>query len=175
MSMVTGRRQLTIAIAGCTAGAGLVLFAASRTWAVLTTDRPAPLGPVEQPRTGASLFGWLPALALVALAGAAALPATRRGGRLVIAAVLAAAGAGIAATGVYAVTQGAVTQGAAAGWPMSCVLGGLVVAAIGGFTAVRGHGWPAMGSRYDRAQARPHVGSDVQAWDAIDRGEDPTR
>jgi hypothetical protein len=46
--------------------------------------------------------------------------------------------------------------------------------------AVRdGARWPVMGSRYARADAQPRQAqttpADPQLWDAIDRGEDPTR
>ncbi len=172
---MTGRRQLVVAMAGCVVGAGLALFAASRTWSVLLVERPAPLGPVRQPRSGAALFGWLPALGFVALAGAAALPATRRAGRLVVAAVLVLCGAGIFAGASYAIIDGT-----PAGWPLVCALGGLAVAGAGVFTAVRGRAWPGMGSRYDRKPPPPPPGrqgnrSGRQFWDAIDRGEDPTR
>jgi hypothetical protein len=58
------------------------------------------------------------------------------------------------------------------------VLGGLLVAGSGAFTAARGRGWPAMGSRYDRSvppPARQEARGGAQFWEAIDRGEDPTR
>jgi uncharacterized membrane protein (TIGR02234 family) len=56
----------------------------------------------------------------------------------------------------------------------------------GGLAVRRGRGWPSMGSRYERpgvprtpAEDRPqYIGpsrSDVAMWDALDRGEDPTR
>jgi Tryptophan-associated transmembrane protein (Trp_oprn_chp) len=165
------RRQLVLAIAGCVIGAGLALFAVSRTWAVLVTERPPPLGPVRQPRSGASLAGWLPALGLVALAGAVALPAIRRTGRLAVAVVLIVSGLGIGAGAVRAIIEGA-----AAGWPVLCALGGLAVAGAGGFAAARGRTWPAMGSRYERTAPIPQdARNDASLWDAIDRGEDPTR
>ncbi len=68
-------------------------------------------------------------------------------------------------------------------WPVACVLGGVAVAA-GGFLAVRhGHLWSAMSSRYERTPAPAVVrreSSDLEpadnraAWDALDRGDDPT-
>ncbi|MBM0233247.1 Trp biosynthesis-associated membrane protein, partial [Micromonospora sp. STR1_7] len=58
----------------------------------------------------------------------------------------------------------------------------------GGWTALRGGGWPAMGARYERptrtvaGSAPPAAGPSAplagrrttEAWDALDRGEDPT-
>ena len=78
------RRELVLAVVGCTAGAALALYAASRTWTVAVHPRPAPLPPVRQTRTGADLAPWLPALALVGLAGAGALVATRGVARLAV-------------------------------------------------------------------------------------------
>jgi uncharacterized membrane protein (TIGR02234 family) len=57
-----------------------------------------------------------------------------------------------------------------------------VLAAAGGLlTALRGRDWPAMGARYERRsrQSAPaagpiHGAGTVEAWDALDRGEDPT-
>ena len=72
-----GRRALTYAVLLCVAGAGLALATATRTWAVEVTLRPAPLPAVRETSTGATLLPWLPALALVGLAGAGALLATR--------------------------------------------------------------------------------------------------
>src|SRR5262249_14949920 len=66
---MTQRRQFALAVAACVIGAALVLLATSRTWTVVVTERPAPLGPVRQARSGAALYPWLPALGLAALAG----------------------------------------------------------------------------------------------------------
>lgn len=71
-------------------------------------------------------------------------------------------------------------------WPALCLVGGLLTGAGGALTALRGAGWPAMGARYDRparrvatepgpAAAGPVTGRrTTEAWDALDRGEDPT-
>ncbi|WP_435871996.1 Trp biosynthesis-associated membrane protein [Micromonospora echinospora] len=66
-------------------------------------------------------------------------------------------------------------------WPALVLAGGLALAAGGAFTALRGDDWPAMGARYERRAApaaepgRPAVERGTRdAWDALDRGEDPT-
>jgi hypothetical protein len=151
---------LVIAMAGCVLGAALVLLSTSRSWAHTVEVRPAPLPPVPHNRTGAAMLPWLPALGLVALAGAVALPATRRGFRTAVAVILTLIGAGIAA--------GATTRGWL-GWPPVCAAGGAIVAAAGLLAVREGRNWPSMGSRYER---RPSTGTDP--WTAIDRGEDPT-
>jgi hypothetical protein len=187
---MTRRRQLTLAIVACVVAAALVLLATSRTWTVVVTERPAPLGPVRQARSGAALYPWLPALGLAALAGAVAVPATRGWGRVAVGAVLALCGLGVVAGAVTGIARGVPV-----GWPLLCGLGGFAVAGAGAVTVARGRTWPAMGSRYERASSRPAPRAaetdgraaetdgpappagltDAQVWDAIDRGEDPTR
>ena len=159
------RRPLGLTILACLAGAGLALFATTRAWAVDVAARPAPLPPVTTVHTGAALLPWLPPIAVVALAGAGALLATRRTARVVVGILLAAAGMAIAAGGVYGL---AVEPG---GWPVLCAAGGAVVAAAGAVTVARGKDWPSLGTRYERTQRddRPD-----NLWDALDRGEDPT-
>jgi uncharacterized membrane protein (TIGR02234 family) len=76
------------------------------------------------------------------------------------------------------------------GWPTVAVVAGLLAVSVGGFVVVRGRTWPGMGRRYERtgapgtaspaattaAPARPQTDEDrtVEAWKALDRGEDPT-
>jgi hypothetical protein len=162
---LTGRRGLAVAVLLCAAGAGLVLLAASRGWAVEVTPRPAPLPELRTSRSGGDLRPWLPALGWVALAGAGALLATRSALRRVVGGLLVLAGAGAA---VAALT----VSGVGAGWPLLAAAGGLAVAAAGALTIARGRRWPAMGARYERA-AVTRPGTDGM-WDALDRGEDPT-
>jgi hypothetical protein len=163
----TPARQLAYAVVACLAGAGLALFAATRTWVVEVAVRPGPLPPIRTARTGGDLVGWLPALALVGLAGAGALLATRAAARRAVGVLLVLTGLGIAAGAVTA----AAGHDAQATWPVLCVVGGVVAAAVGLTATVRGGRWPAMGARYERPEARPAARS---VWDALDRGEDPT-
>jgi hypothetical protein len=123
------------------------------------TARPAPLSPQRVAHTGGAV---LSALAVVALAGAGALLATRGAVRLAVGVVLAVTGLGIVA---------GATRGLPAAWPALCAVGGLAVAAVGALAVVRGRGWPGMDTRYERAE--PQRSDDL--WAALDRGEDPTR
>ncbi|MFC0003235.1 Trp biosynthesis-associated membrane protein [Micromonospora siamensis] len=178
-----GRRELTYAVLLSLAGAGLALYAATRTWTVELTDRP-PLPPTRAVRTGAALLPWLPALAVVGLAGGGALLATRGAVRRALGALLGLLGLAVAAGGGYGLLAGFDGE-LSRQWPALCLVGGLLAAAGGGLTAVRGRHWPAMGARYER---RPHDGGAPtaagggpvsgartrEAWDALDRGEDPT-
>jgi hypothetical protein len=156
---VSDKRLRSIAVVACLAGAALALFATSRTWTVAVHPQPPPLPPLRTARTGAALHPWLPALCLVALAGAGALLATGPRGRVAVGVLLAACGTGIAVGG----------GAGGGGWGWLCAAGGAVVAAAGVVAAVRGRRWPALGSRYERpAKTGSHI------WDALDRGDDPT-
>jgi LPXTG-motif cell wall-anchored protein len=177
------RRALTIAVASCALGAALALLAATRTWTVDITARPAPAAALRTPRTGSDLEPWLTALALVALAGAGALLATRGRSRAAVGVVLVLSGLGVLAGGVDGL---ATVAHVTVAWPVLAVVASVLIGYGGGLAAVRGRRWPAMGSRYERPRAprtpaedQPqHIGpsaSDVAMWDALDRGEDPTR
>lgn len=176
-----GRRGLTYAVLLCLAGAGLVLFAASRTWTVEVTVRPAPLPSIEQTRTGGDVLSWLPPLALVGMAGAGAVLATRGGLRRLLGGLLTAVGVALMVAGGYGLAgpAGQVSRQ----WPLLCLLGGVLVCAGGIWTALAGHLWPAMGVRYERQVAKNSSLRPTQSvagsrttdvWDALDRGEDPT-
>jgi uncharacterized membrane protein (TIGR02234 family) len=195
---MTPARQLGTSVTACLAGAGLALYAATRTWSVEVTERPG-LSDLRATTTGAAHEPWLAGLALVALAGAGALLATRGLPRRLVGVLLAAAGAAVA---VGAVAGRATLDPGAAGaaatiWPFACTIGGAAIV-VGGLAAAR-HGrlWPTMGSRYDRSAAPPppaQPGGDTgpspaagpaphpldnpldtqAAWNALDRGIDPT-
>jgi hypothetical protein len=100
------------------------------------------------------------ALALVAGAGVAGVLAARGLMRRVVGVLLVLAG-------VLAVVVG-LQDGS-----LAAVAGGTCTVAGGAWAAWRGPGWTRMSSRYERAAAvddSPHA-----LWDALDRGEDPTR
>jgi Tryptophan-associated transmembrane protein (Trp_oprn_chp). len=193
---MTERRGLTVAVLAVVAGAGLVLFGASRVWWVEVVSRPAPLLPEEIAHTGASLAPLLPALGLVALAGAGGLLATRGVTRRLVGALL----------GVVAVAAAVAVVGALSGarplWPAACLLGAVLIGAAGVLTVRYGGRWPEMGARYRRnvpyassgegGQGAERAGyaaptaddgsvsaparlSAAELWDAVDRGDDPTR
>jgi Tryptophan-associated transmembrane protein (Trp_oprn_chp) len=173
-SATTPARLLAYAVILCVAGAGLALFAATRTWLVEVTPRPAPLPELRAPRTGGDLVPWLPGLAVVGLAGGGALLATRGAVRRGVGGLLAVAGLGIAGG-----AAAALSDATARGWPVLCVLGGVMLMVAGIAAVVRGREWPALGARYDRRAAPPPAtragtADTVAAWEALDRGEDPT-
>jgi uncharacterized membrane protein (TIGR02234 family) len=131
-------------------------------------------------------------LAVVALAGTGALLATSGWVRRLLGVLLALAGAGVL-TGAVLGRAGLDTGSAGAGgtfWPIACAVGGVLIV-LGGVTAARqGHRWPRMSARYDRNPAAPApagvsatpaprdpgaaAADHRAAWDALDRGDDPT-
>jgi hypothetical protein len=202
VSRINPRQQLTAAVVGTVLAASVALFGASRTWLVRTTPRADPAPPLVENVSGASLLRLLPALALVALAGAGAIVATRGRWRSAVGVLVTASGLGI----VLLQRSPARTAGIASGWVLVVALCGAAIAVAGAFTLRNGTRWPSMGARYerpvppepagasaapvgasgsderadgsDRAADRPaassHIG-DTGWWDAIDRGEDPTK
>jgi hypothetical protein len=69
-----------------------------------------------------------------------------------------------------------VSASAAIGGPQLTALGGALIAAAGIALVALGPRWPSMDVRYERpAASRPaNESSERTAWDALDRGEDPT-
>ncbi|KKJ93899.1 Trp biosynthesis-associated membrane protein [Micromonospora sp. HK10] len=175
---VRGRRELTYAVLLSLAGAGLACWAVTRTWAVELTARGS-LPAARHTRTGADLLPWASALALVGLAGGGAVLATRGRVRRLLGVLLTLVGLAVAAGGGYGLGEAGVSRQ----WPALVLVGGLLAAAGGALTALRGAGWPAMGARYERpARAAAPAGAERpavergtrDAWEALDRGEDPT-
>jgi uncharacterized membrane protein (TIGR02234 family) len=191
---VSARRELSAAVLLCLVGACVVLVGAGRAWT--TVELPA--GPLAGARTanstGGELVPGVRALGLVGLAGVVALAATRRTGRTVVGVVLLFTGVGVVAAvlapdlsaaalrdagGATAGASGTVTT---TGWPWLAGAGGVLLAAAGGLTALRGRSWPGLGQRYEApAQSgaaaghrEPVAATERGLWEALDRGEDPT-
>jgi uncharacterized membrane protein (TIGR02234 family) len=92
------RRELALLLLLGAAGAGLVLLAVRQGWAHVETAAPKPLPASVTTETGQALVPAASALALAALAGLAAVLATRRTLRRIAGVVLAGFGVGIAAS-----------------------------------------------------------------------------
>ncbi len=177
---MTGRRGLTLAVAACAAAAGLALYAASRTWLMEIEVRAAPLPSITTARSGGSLVPALPALALVALAGAGGVLATRGKARVAVGVLLAWVGLVMGAAVIPIFKR----EDVATGWVLACAAAGLTVASVGLLTVRLGMSWPVMGTKYDRTRGSGVVDggpadsngpAETGLWDAIDRGEDPTK
>jgi uncharacterized membrane protein (TIGR02234 family) len=183
-------------VLGGAAAGGLALMAGGQRWADVTVERPAPLPPVEAAVTGADVVPLVPAAGLVLLAAAVALFAVRGAGRVVVGLLMGVAGGVLGWAGLRAMTGGLddAAVGEAGGlprdsvvelsvtWPLVAVAAGVVGVAAASLVVLRGRRWPAMGRRYERqgddgaAPPRPRTDEEraQAAWQALDRGEDPT-
>ena len=163
MDTVTARREMAAAVVGSAAAGGLTLSTGGQTWLTATLQRPAPLPPVTEQLTGSALaggvLGWsgLRTLVTDADATAAGMVGSRTPGSTL-------------------------TTEVSAAWPALALVAGLLAVAAGLLTVLRGRTWPGMGRRYERpataaaAPARRQADEDraLDAWRALDRGEDPT-
>ncbi len=160
--MRSGRRELGLACLLTLVGALCVLLATGRRWL------PEHAAVLPDQATGGRLVPLAPPVGLVALAGVVALLAARRWGRPAVGSALAAGGLAVIASTVPRV------GGAVLLWPVLTVLGGALLTIAGALAVVRGRSWPALGARYESPAARPRD-PELDAWAALDRGEDPTR
>lgn len=178
-------RELRLALLLVLAGAGLLFLTGGREWATGTLTAQPPLPSTRLAVTGGAVVGGLSGLAVLGLAGLAAVAATKGRGRALVGALLAAAGLVTVVVVARAVAAGAPdalataqVDGSFTAWPFLAALAGLLLTAGGLIITVRGQRWAALSSRYDapatRAQ-RPPPRPEVAAWDALDRGQDPTQ
>jgi uncharacterized membrane protein (TIGR02234 family) len=181
------RRGLVVAVLLCLAGAGLLLLATSRVWLSYRLDGAASFPRRTVALTGSELAPGARALGFLALAGVAALAATRSWGRVLVGALLALAGAGAVAVLVRALADRAaavdragplidVHVGDVPGlgpWPYVGLVGAGLLLAAGVLVMVRGRSWTTLGANYEAPAATKPAG-DASLWDALDRGEDPT-
>lgn len=169
------------------AGGGLGLLASSRVWG--SGMAASSLSPSVEEVTGNDLVPLASGVSLVALAAVVVVPAVRRLGRRIVGGVLILLGGGVAiATWMVAVSldqrildwigSDPASSGADSSvgevsssplWAVALLVAGLLIWGAGVLVAVRGSSWPAMGVRYERPAARPR-----DAWDALDRGDDPS-
>ncbi|MGY1746172.1 Trp biosynthesis-associated membrane protein [Blastococcus sp. SYSU D00695] len=195
MTASAGRRELTAAIAGLAVAGGLALTAGGQTWATATVSRRPPLPPVTEELAGSQLAALVPACGLLLLAAAVAVVAARGRGRQLVGLLACVGGGTLLWSGLRALVDepgladlsDATAAGAtalevsrAAAWPVLCVVAGVLGVAAGALAVLRGPGWSAMGRRYERTPAGslPAAGTRedraLDAWRALDRGEDPT-
>lgn len=146
--------------------------------------------------SGRSLAPLAAALGLVGLAGVVAVVATRGAGRVATGVLLALSGAAVAATSLRAQLRlesavrpvaervASVPGGILSGvrgtpWPAISVAGGLLLCAAGVLVAARGRRWAALSARYEPPREPPAApaaaAEPTGIWEALDRGEDPTR
>lgn len=166
------RRGLVLAVAGCAAAAGVLLIVSGQPWLEVALPAQPPLPAVRQTLTGQEVVDSVVPIGILVAAGGLALIATRRVGRLVVAATLVVAG--LLATGLigffllddgrleaerWAQTRQAAGQSLSPDRDLSAVpavlavaAGGLAVA-VGVFVILRSWRWPVMGARYERTRS----------------------
>jgi len=146
-------------------GAVVVLIGASQPWTPIGGWKTAgfPLSPNVMsgyPDDRRAVTG----IGLVLLAAVVASMATRGLARRVVGGLVTAAALVLCLSAFRHVTVGP--------WPLLTAAGAVVAAAAGVLVVRHGRSWPSMSTRYEReagAATRP-----ATAWEAIDRGEDPT-
>lgn len=184
--MTTGRRTLLATCAALGAGAAALWGAAALTWYSGATEVPV-RGSVPVTVTGAEVAPALTAVALLGLAGIAALVATGGLLRRMVGVLVTGAGAGAAVLAVDRWTRPrvppeALPSGVASvgdleptAAPLLAVAGGVLLVAAGLVTLVGAHRMPRLGARYTAHPASTaDQDPDRAAWDALDAGRDPT-
>ncbi|MDI2126237.1 TIGR02234 family membrane protein [Yinghuangia seranimata] len=187
------RREMGVALLLVLAGAGLTLALGGRVWAEGAASVHGTRIAVEATATTVNKAPF--ALALFGLAGGLATFATRGRWRVVVGVALALGGAGIVAAALAgasdrsAVDAEAASKAAVEGvraidvthtvWPWFTAAAGVLMLVGGLLVALRGRTWPGMSSRYEapggqeHKRVKPTTSADL--WNALDRGEDPTR
>jgi uncharacterized membrane protein (TIGR02234 family) len=176
-------RSALLAALGIGLGVVVVLLSSSPTWLRVT---------IRASRTDVTLTGRNAAaaavpLALVAAAGLIAVALVRSWARRLLAALIAAAGIGVLIAVVQVIADpnriarnsskvrsaGAFASAHLDAPPYLSVVGGLLIVAGAIVGVLRAGTWPGPTPRYERAAARAARPAD--AWEALDRGEDPTQ
>lgn len=182
------RGSATAAVVSCAAGGLLVLLASGRQWAHGTVRSISGGAATPLSVTGHLVAPSLPALGVALLALAAAILASSRLVRRIVGVVIvfvAAAVIGVAVTARNDVSsalehrevgvQGLAVRASANGWWLVAAIGGVVALAAGVMTVLRAEQWSGLGSKYDAPSApAPAKDPAAVAWEALDRGEDPT-
>lgn len=184
---MTARRSPAGAVIACGVGGLLVLLASGRQWAHASL-RAIGTGRAQLSATGHVVAPSLPALGLALLALAAAILASRRVMRRIVGVVIvfvaaAVIGVGVTARGDVSAAlehrevgvQGLAVHASANGWWLVATVGGLIAVVAGMLTVLRAEQWSGLGAKYDAPTApAPTKDPAALAWDALDRGEDPT-
>ena len=196
-------REYVATLGALLLGGVVLLVGYGATWAVVTIPVfSGDEGPVsEVVLSGRDIAPIGAAAGWIALAGLAGLLATRTWGRRAIGAIVAIAGGAAGATALAYGLAGDASASSMSGLleaalaarslggltPTSVAISGWWIVAAGGALAtmvagflalVRGPGWPRLSGRYERSAPAPQRPEGevrgIAAWDALDRGEDPT-
>ncbi|HUR51461.1 MAG TPA: Trp biosynthesis-associated membrane protein [Mycobacteriales bacterium] len=191
------RHELRWAVGLCVVGSLVALEALGRGWLTYESSGGLTIERLEVRIHGGQVAHAAQAAAVLALAGVLLLVAARGWVRRLVGAVIALAGVAVCAGALRglvrdgsslaasALADGCANPGSCAtapqhvevvrAWPALTLLAGLLLLASGLLAAVRGGRWAGLGSTYEAPGARePEPATDKGAWDALDRGDDPT-
>lgn len=168
-----------LTLVGLIAGGAGALWSLTQPWATEVVSNGFTTAEVAV--SGASLYPVGLAGAWIALASAVAVVATGGRVRQVFAAVVLASAAAVLAAPLLYLLLDAVVVGSDIGQPQSAaesrttwwiltLVCGLLIAAAGVTTMVRGSRWRRLSARQDGQRKRVAVSD----WDALDQGDDPT-
>lgn len=195
---MSGARKLVGALVGVAVGGLLILLASGRVWSTATVKVPG-ASTTSVSVTGHAVEPSLPAIAVALLALAVAVIAASGVVRRLVGALVALLGGiatGAAIAGRNAVSSaltaheigdaGIPVHGSADGWWVVAAVGGLIAVLVGLAVALRSGQLAEMGRKYEAPQTKPATPTAADpadtpasadahsAWDALDRGEDPT-
>jgi len=163
---VSKGRALAAACGGLVVAACVLWGASALAW---TAPGRAGGSPVADPASAPSA---LTGVALLALAGVAALVATSGVPRRIVGALLGVVGGVVVVATAAAVLAVSVVVGVG---PLLAVGGGLLLAAVGCAVLIREPQLRRLGARYAAAGSpSAHADPDRAAWAALDEGRDPT-
>ena len=177
------RRGYLLAVLSIGVGAAVIWWAASWDWFVVQESL-LPGSSIPDATTSGGIAGSQVApvvagMAVLGLAGVAGIVGSRGWIRRIIGALVLVAGVVVVIILAPLVTASGLTSRAPEGaevvatqlrGPWLAVVGGALMALGGGLVVLRGHTWRALGRAYER----PSAGAPKDAWDALDRGIDPT-
>lgn len=186
-----GRGGFTLALATTSVAAGGALLVAGRPWQTIAVQRPRPLADEVLHVSGRTLQPALTALAIVAVAGAVAVLATKGGARRIVGTLLALTGVTLliltvphlrgvsperarelvrsAGTGVGLAATQSPTVSVQVLWPLLTLGCGLGILAAGVLVTVLGNTWSGLSNRYE-APTVPTVSTVPEAPTALNPG-----
>ena len=177
-------REYVAALAVVAGGALVGWWASASTWMVVESsllgsdELQAVQAVARESVSGSALNPLGAAMPIVGLAGLAGIIGSRRWPRRVIGALIALAGLALAWSSVGALAglsigavgpDDGIVVSVSPGYAIVAAIAGAVLAAGGVWTSVRGALWPSLGANYERSVDRPR-----SAWEALDRGIDPS-
>lgn len=185
-----GRWEAASVFSGALLAALLILVAVAQDWASGQGRTAQALIVLHRQVSGRTAAPLTAAAGIVALAGAASIPAARGRGRQLAGVLLVVAGVAGAVEALirrgtaqrdvrHQLPAGAKVDGS--GWAYLAFVGALLLIAVGAAMMARGARWPSLSARYENASGRTSTpaGSrppgEAGMWDALDRGDDPTR